>query len=910
MGRKSSREDSQGRGLKSNQRVGKKGTKAVLPESKELFEKVFQSQMDAIFILDSAKPPRIIDCNPAAQVIFGYSRNEMVGRTTQFLHVDRKGLKNFQKQLYPQIEGQGFFHFSDFMMKRKRGETFPSEHTVVPLNDEQGERTGWVSIIRDITERQRVEDALRRSEETYRLVSERTSDLISIITFMEEPSYVYVSPSHRDVLGYDPQDLIGKSPFGFIHPDDGKKLFPLFQDYLLARSEILSTGGGKRPTERILYRLKDARGNWRCLETTGDLLDHDHVLFISRDVTEKRESEEKYRLLAETAREMILTLDLDGKINYANKAATEVSGYLEQELMGRKVTEFLPPNQLPLFDEQMKRRIAGDRESFLYETEFIRKDGKRIVAEVSSSPVIQHELLAGILITARDITQRKHVERALVESEEKYRLLVENANEAIFILQEGRVEFPNRWAREIGRYLGVDLQNTPFTEYIHPLDRDLVTGRHRRRMSGQQLPDTYSFRLIGMENREMWVELSAVLITWEGKPATLNFMRDITRQKEIEARLQQVLRMEALGTLAAGIAHDFNNLLMGIQGRISLMLLNLETSHPHYRDLREMESIVGSGSDLTKQLLGFTRGGRYQVKPVNINDLINETARLFGRARKPIQIRRRLRRDVWPVEIDRGQVGQVLLNLLVNASEAMPEGGHLYLQTRNVILNEDFVAPHGVPAGRFVKITVKDTGAGMDERTLQRVFEPFFTTKEMGRGTGLGLASAYGIVRNHGGIIVASSKPGAGTVFEIYLPASEKEVLEEAPSPLGAIPGGTETILLVEDEPRVLDICERFLKKSGYSVLPARKGSDAVKIFETQKEKIDMVVLDMIMSDMSGEEVLDRLKTSDPDVKVLVSTGYAIQEEETRLASGHRVNFIQKPYSFRTLAREIRRILQ
>jgi len=500
--------------------------------------------------------------------------------------------------------------------------------------------------------------------------------------------------------------------------------------------------------------------------------------------------------------------------------------------------------------------------------------------------------------------------KALKEIEKKYRLLLEKANEAIFILQEGRVEFANRTAGELGRFLGVDLKKKPFAEYIHPLDRERVIERHRRRLKGDKLPDTYSFRLIGKENRERWVELGAALITWEGKPATLNFMRDVTEQKEIEARLQQVLRMEALGTLAAGVAHDINNLLMGIQGRLSLMLLNLEPSHAHYRDLREMESIVSSGSGLTKQLLGFTRGGRYEVKPANINDVIHETSTLFGKALKPIQIHKRLQRDVWSSEIDRGQVGQVLLNLLVNASEAMPEGGHVYLHSRNVLLNEDFVVPHGLPAGRFVKITVRDTGSGMDERTLQRVFEPFFTTKEMGRGTGLGLASAYGVVRNHGGIIVASSKVGVGTSFEIYLPASEKEAVKDAGHAPGPIPGGTETILFVDDEPRVLDICERFLKRAGYSVLPARNGSDALKIFEKQKGKIDMVVLDMIMPDMSGNEVLDRLKTSDPNVKVLISTGYVISDRAPDLTKGQRVNFIQKPYSFMNLAREIRRILQ
>jgi len=643
------------RGAEPEQGDPSKGT--VFGGSRELFEKTFRSQMDAILILDAARPPRIVDCNPAAEKVFGRPREEMLGRTAQFLHVDRHRLEEFQKRLYPAIERQGYFHLTGFMMKRKGGEVFPTEHTVAPLNDEQGKRAGWVSVVRDISE-------------------------------------------------------------------------------------------------------------------------------------------------------------------------------------------------------------------------------------------------------------RKRVERALVESEEKYRLLVENANEAIFIIQGGRVEFPNRKALEIARSLGMNLQQKPFTEYIHPLDRQMVMDRHRRRLEGETLPDTYTFRLIGEEHREMWVELGAVCITWEGSPATLNFLRDITGQKEIEARLQQVLKMEALGTLAAGIAHDFNNLLMGIQGRLSLMLMNLESSNGHYRDLKEMESIVKGGSDLTKQLLGFTRGGRYEVKPADINEVIRETSTLFGRTRKGIQIQRRLRRDVWPVEIDRAQVGQMLVNLLVNASEAMPEGGHIYLQSRNVLVSREFVEPHRIPAGRFVKITVRDTGVGMDDATLRRIFEPFFTTKEMGRGTGLGLASAYGIVRNHGGIIIASSKPGAGTTFEIYLPASRKGLLKDRHPAADPVTGGRETILFVDDEPKVLDICERFLKRFGYSVLSARNGSEAIEIFEKQKRNIDMVILDMIMPDMSGREVLNRLKSSDPDVKILISTGYVIEEESPEMPRGHAVNFIQKPYSFKTLAREIRRILQ
>ena len=471
------------------------------------------------------------------------------------------------------------------------------------------------------------------------------------------------------------------------------------------------------------------------------------------------------------------------------------------------------------------------------------------------------------------------------------------------------MEFPNPKARELAQKMGFDLDRVSVFDYIHPEDRTMVLDRHRRRLLGEDLPSIYSFRLINDRGEERWFELNTSLINWEGKPSTLNFLRDITAQKALEAELQNARRMEALGTLAAGIAHDFNNLLMGIQGRISMMLMDSDTSHPHYRDLKDIEDIITSGADLTKQLLGFSRGSRYDVRATDLNSLIKHTFDLFGRTKKHIRIQRRFQKDLWAAEVDRGQFEQVLLNLFLNASEAMPDGGTLSLHTKNVLLDEEVTEPHRVPAGRFVQVSITDTGVGMDDETLRRIFEPFFTTKGMSRGMGLGLASAYSIIRNHGGIIKVSSKLGAGTTFEIFLPASERAIHTELASSLEPVIRGTETILLVDDEPKVLDICERFLRSVGYSVLTAKNGQEALATYEKNKTNVAIVVIDMIMPGMNGRELFDQLRAIEPTLKALVSTGYSIEGAVSDLMIQGCKGYLQKPFSIRVLAKEIRRIL-
>ncbi|MDH3568541.1 MAG: ATP-binding protein, partial [Desulfobacteraceae bacterium] len=303
-------------------------------------------------------------------------------------------------------------------------------------------------------------------------------------------------------------------------------------------------------------------------------------------------------------------------------------------------------------------------------------------------------------------------------------------------------------------------------------------------------------------------------------------LTDITEKKRLEARLQGAQRMEAIGTLAGEIAHDFNNLLMGIQGNASLLLFNKDAVHPDYEQLKNIEKYVIQGSDLTGQLLGFARGGKYEVEVMNLNEVIKRENRMFTRTKKEIVIHEQYEKDLWSVKVSKGQIEQVLLNLYVNAWQAMPGGGDIFVQTNNILLDHHFIKPFQVTPGKYVKISITDSGTGMDEATLQRIFEPFFTTKKMGRGIGLGLASVYGIIKNHGGFIDVYSEKGKGTSFYIYLPAidTQSTLQNKEIGPTDKITHGTETILFVDDEDMITDVGRQLLEKLGYTVLTAGSG--------------------------------------------------------------------------------------
>ncbi|HLZ20130.1 MAG TPA: response regulator, partial [Smithellaceae bacterium] len=373
------------------------------------------------------------------------------------------------------------------------------------------------------------------------------------------------------------------------------------------------------------------------------------------------------------------------------------------------------------------------------------------------------------------------------------------------------------------------------------------------------------------------------------------------RQK-LEEQLFQSQKMDAIGQLASGVAHDFNNILTGIQGNASLIMMDYNAEHLHYQRLSRIEENVKRGAKLTKQLLGFARGGKYEIRTLDVNDLVRKNAQLFTETRKEIEADFELQDNVCPVEADAGQIDQVLLNIYINAGHAMPGGGNLHIRTANVTLPEKDAQAFEIPPGDYVRISISDTGTGMDQATLKRIFEPFFTTKAKQGGTGLGLASAYGIIRNHGGAITVQSEPGCGATFIIYLPVSGKEVDGESSSGFGNLVSGSGVILLVDDEPLILDSASEMLKMLGYTVYPAPTGQEALSIYMEKQNLIDLVILDMILPGMNGAQILKMLKDINPGVRVILSSGYSMQGDARNVMDMGCAGFIQKPYSFADLS--------
>ncbi len=381
-------------------------------------------------------------------------------------------------------------------------------------------------------------------------------------------------------------------------------------------------------------------------------------------------------------------------------------------------------------------------------------------------------------------------------------------------------------------------------------------------------------------------------------------------RSKLEAQLFKSQKMEAIGTLAGGIAHDFNNILMGIQGYVSLTKLDLKPDHPHYERLQKIEEQIKSGANLTRQLLGFARGGKYEVKPINLNKLLKESAAIFSRTKKEISISNKFQKDLWIVDADQGQIDQVLLNIYINAWQAMPQGGDIYLESQNVTLTDTDVKPYDVGPGRYVKISITDTGTGMDALTRERVFEPFFTTKRPDKGTGLGLASAYGIIKNHGGFITVYSELGKGSTFNIFLPTSDRDRLIEETSPgEEVLPTGNETILLVDDELSNVAPTKELLENLGYRVTAVGSGQEAITIYAGKWKEIDLVILDMVMPGISGGKTFDALLGINPAAKVILSSGYSVDGEAQQIMNRGCKGFIQKPFRILDLSKKIRKIL-
>ncbi|MCD6304879.1 MAG: PAS domain S-box protein [Deltaproteobacteria bacterium] len=675
--------------------------------------------------------------------------------------------------------------------------------------------------------------------------------------------------------------------------------------------------------------------------------------FFSRKRLEKelRESEEAARALLNAPPERAMLLDADGTFLALNEPAARAFGMTREEIIGRNAfREMLPPelrakrkayhdrvveSGLPLHyeDEREGKRLSTNLYPVFEETGKVTRvaiysqditEQKRTQEELARHREYLEQMVkerTAELMRANDrleeeIAERKKVEQSLRASEERYRNLVEGSFDGLFLQLGTKIVFTNRRLQEMLGYGPAELEGMDHWLVYHPEDQELTRQRARARLRGETPQSRYEVRMQRKDGSSFPAEIIATPLRLQGEPGIQVSIRDISERKRAEAerealqaQVEHGQRMEALGTLAGGVAHDFNNLLMAIQGNVSLLRYELDPNHPYQKSLQRVEEQVKRGAKLTSQLLGYARKGRFSITTLDLNALVRETVSAFGRTRKDIRIHLDLGEDLRAVEADQGQIDQVILNLCINASDAMPKGGELFLETANVT-NKQFEHRAYTPnPGHYVMLRVRDTGCGMDEETLNRIFEPFFTTKEPGKGTGLGLACVYGIVKAHGGYIHAESDVGKGTLFSVYLPASKSPQPSEFAKRPSALVPGRGAILMADDEEMVLDVGARMLEKLGYRVYEAPGGREALRIFEEHGAEIDLVILDMIMPDMGGEETFDRIRDLDPNVPILLASGFTELEAGPSGQSREWNGFISKPFSLGELSEKVALII-
>jgi len=782
------------------------------------------------------------------------------------------------------------------------------------VTDPQGNFVMSRSMVLDMTLRRRQEELLRESEALYRTALETTSDGISIID-VQAGRYLYVNQRLMNTIGRPDENIAGQPLSIYVHPEDAD----------IARNKYKAIKASGK--ERVYYELRALKPDGAIVMlgiTATETIYQGKAAIISfvSDITEQkrieealRESEELYRTAIEKTNDGIAIVQ-EGKFAFVNQKLLKTIGRTRDEVFNQPLGIYFHPDDFTRVGEYFTARIQGKDAPASYDIRVMKPDGTYVTLNIKSVRIIYKRKPATISFVT-DVTEQQRAEEVLRQSEERYRTIFESIDDDYFETDlEGFFTFlngPVSWTQ----FRRDELIGTKFERYVTPeMARRIraVFNTIYREDKSQRIPEC---EIILKDGTTGHLEMSVSLIRdARGLPVGFRGVtRDVSDRFAMEAehrklmeQLHEAQKMEAVGTLAGGIAHDFNNLLMGIQGYTSLMLLEVDPAHRYFEQLKSVQTLVQSGAGLTRQLLGFARAGRYEVLATDLNDLTAKSINLFGRTRKEIRIFEKYAEKLWPVEVDRGQIEQMLLNLFVNAWQAMPGGGSLYIETNNIVMEEPLVKFYDLKSGRYVKISITDTGIGMDEKTRQRIFDPFFTTKGLGRGTGLGLASAYGIAKGHAGVITVYSEKGQGTTFNIYLRASSKtipreESVETEPAP------GLETILLIDDERVITEVTGRLLKELGYTVMTANNGEEAIRIYTEKHADIDLVIIDMIMPGMSGSDTFDRLKAINPSIRTILSSGYSLNGQASRILRKGCKSFLQKPFGIGELSKKIREAL-
>jgi two-component system cell cycle sensor histidine kinase/response regulator CckA len=898
----------------------RKQAEKELRESQEKYRFLTENMLDMIWIL--GRDFRTTYVSPSIEKVLGFtpeerkqqsveeavtleSLREMQKRFVEELQRDKEDGVDLDRSVIIEVE---YYH--------KDGSTVWMENRVQAIRDSKSTIVGMMGVSRDITERKRAEATIRKSEEKYRSLFQNAP--IGIFIVDNEGNILDFNDAMLRLRGYSREDrlAIGRTSEHYYNPEDRERVIALVsKNGFVNEMEVKFKRKDGTPYDALLSLLP--------IEIDGKSLWHAMI----QDITERkkseealRKSEEKFKALFEFAPDAYYLNDLKGYFIDGNKAAEKLIGYRKEELIGKSFLELnlLPPEQLPKAAELLQNNIEGQTTG---PDELIlnRKDGSQVAVEISTL-MIQMKGQSVVLGIARDMTDRKRAEEELKKSEEKYKLLAENSADVIYKIDIATERY-TYISPSIERLLGYTVE-----EGLSLSVKDSLTAEsYIKQQAGlietlsnkRTTPTILELEAVHKDGHTLPVEAHANLVFDEqGNPVeVLGVVRDITKRKEaeeeklkLEAQLLHAKKMEAIGTLAGGIAHEFNNALMGIVGNIELLKMDLPEDERRDKYFDAMKSSSHRMSRLTDQLLAYAQGGKYQPKNLKLDDFVIETLPILQHYLNPtVRVETHLQKDISYVRADYAQMQTVLSAVLTNAGEAIEGEGLIKITARSEVLDKGFAEEHpGLKPGLYVCLTIEDDGKGMDKQTRNGIFDPFFTTKFQGRG--MGMAAAYGIVKNHDGWIFVDSELDKGTAVRIYLPAVEVKVRKEEKSKIQPVKD-TGTILIIEDEDVVIEATQMMLERLGYRVMVARTGKDAIYITETFDGDIDLALLDIKLPDMDGGKVYPLIMKARPNLKVIVFSGFAIDGPAREILDAGAQAFIQKPFQISTLAEKLEEVL-
>ncbi|MBE7553181.1 MAG: PAS domain S-box protein [Anaerolineales bacterium] len=865
--------------------------------------------------------------NPKFTQVTGYTLAEVIGQNPNLLKSGYTSPEEYQR-LWDTITSGGQWR-GEFQNRKKNGDLYWEAATISPILNERGKITHFLAVKEDITERKRAEAALQASEARLTGIIESAMD--AIISVDDEQRIVLFNSAAEQMFGYSAAEVMGQR-LDHLLP---ARFRERHREYIRAFGQAGLTSSAMGNLNNIVGRR--ANGEEFPLESSISQVEIGGTKLytvVHRDITERqraekalRESEEKYASAFRISPDSInINRMSDGLYLDVNEGFTALSGYTREEVIGQSsltLNLWADPRDRARLLQGLQER--GEVTNL--ETTFRLKDGT-LRTGLMSARQIEVGGEACILSITRDISERKQAEEALREMAENMAAAQRIAHFGSWEIDlNDELEFvePQMWSDECYRIFGVEPGSVEITKelfysHIHSDDRESALQALIKAIQ-ERTECSYEYRLIRSDGSIRYIhdQVNVVCDEQTGQPVkVVGTTHDVTERKQaeearvkLEEQLRQAHKMESVGRLAGGIAHDFNNLLTVIRGYCDLMQPRLPGGDPLLKDLEQIRRAAERAATLTRQLLAFSRKQMLAPATLDLNDLVTNLHKMLGRLiGEDVNLVLALQPELWPVKADHGQIEQVIFNLAVNARDAMPTGGMLTIETGNVRLDDSYLEIHlEAPRGPCVMLAVTDTGHGMDAPTQDHIFEPFFTTKEVGQGTGLGLATVYGIIKQSGGDILVYSEPGYGTTFKIYLPASETVPDVPVPQAPRVSHAGTETILLVEDEEGVRNLIGRILKGKGYTVLESRHGDEALLLAGQHQGPIDLLLTDVIMPQMSGRDLAERLKKLQPRLKVLFVSGYTDDAVVRHGLLTAEVEFLSKPFSPDTLAAKVRQVL-